>query len=370
MLTVADVLRQHGPAYLQQFGESMPSRQRRTLQAVMACGTGLLGTAHYRCISCGREHTIGRSCGNRHCPSCQSAKGADWCARQLGRLLPCHYFLLTFTLPASLRAAARSHPRDVYEAMFRASSEALKTLAADSRRLGAASVGFFGVLHSWGRDLSFHPHIHYVVPGGGLDPQGRWVGTPVNFFLPCEPLSRLYRGKMKAALAGQPWAAEVDADAWTKSWVVDCQPVGDGDSAVKYLAPYVFRVAISDKRIVACDDRQVTFSYRRRGSRRPRRMTLSGQEFLRRLLAHVLPHGFHKVRHYGLLHPNSRVGLESLRWLVAAALGALFFLACTQTTTCDARPVLRCLACGQPMALIAFVPAACRTEPQPTSRPP
>ncbi|MEQ8789866.1 MAG: transposase [Pirellulaceae bacterium] len=368
MPTVADVLRQHGPAYLQKFGDKMPAEQRRVLAAMMACGTGQLGTVHYQCPACGRTHVRGRSCGNRHCPSCQAGKGVRWCARELQRLLPCHYFLLTFTLPQELRALARRHPREVYTAMFRAASDALKTLAADPRRLGASRLGFFAALHTWGRDLSFHPHLHLVVAGGGLDAEGNWRSTPPNFFLPCEPLSVLYRGKLRVALG--TLAQQTPAAVWRKSWVVDCQAVGDGGSAVKYLAPYVFRAAISDRRIVHCDQQQVTFTYRRSGSRRKRRMTLSGEEFVRRLLQHVLPRGLTKVRHYGLLSPNSRLSLESLKWLVAAALGVLVWLACTTHTTANHRRALCCAECGEPLLLLAVLPPCPVMLVEPRSRPP
>jgi len=368
MLTVADVLRRHGPAYLDRFGKSIPVEQKRVLRAMMACRTGELGTVHYRCSGCGRRHVIGRSCGNRHCPSCQSAKGADWLQRQLARLLPCHYFLVTFTVPEKFRQFARSHPREAYAAMFQASSEALKTLAADPKRLGATTMGFFAALHTWGRDMSYHPHIHYVIPGGGLDADGQWRSSPPGFFLPCQPLSILYRQKLHAALAEAEMLAQVEPAVWNESWVVDCQAVGDGRSAVKYLAPYVFRVAISDRRIVACDDTHVTFRYRRSGSRRWRTMTLEAAEFIRRFLQHVLPRGLQKIRHYGFLSPNSRQSVESLQWLVAATLDLLYHLAWSvQIVTASLSAVL-CAECGQGMLLIRCLPA--RPAPAPLGQPP
>jgi len=368
MLTVAEVLRRHGPAYLQRFGSATPAEHRRVLRAIMACRTGELGSVHYQCAGCGRRHVMGRSCGNRHCPSCQSGKGAAWCARQLERLLPCHYFLVTFTVPEKFRSFARKHPREAYAAMFRASSEALKALAADPKRLGATTIGFFAALHTWGRDLSYHPHIHCVVPGGGLDAERNWRATPTNFFLPCEPLSILYREKLRAALDEAGLLAEVDASVWRQSWVVDCQAVGDGRSAVKYLAPYIFRVAISDRRIAACSETHVTFRYRKSGSRRSRTMTLKAEEFVRRFLQHVLPRGLQKVRHYGFLSPNSRQSAQSLKWLVAAAQGLLFRLLWSVTVAAPPRPAVRCAECGQAMFLIAYLPPV--WVPHPQSRPP
>ncbi len=368
MLTVADVLRRHGPTYLDRFDQSMPVEQKRVLRAIMACRTGKLGTVHYQCSGCGRRHVIGRSCGNRHCPSCQSGKGADWLERQLAKLLPCHYFLLTFTVPEKFRQFARRHPREAYAAMFRASSEAIKTLAADPKRLGATKMGFFAALHTWGRDLSYHPHIHYVVPGGGLDADGQWRSSPMGFFLPCEPLSILYRQKLRAALAEAELLSQVDPEVWNQSWVVDCQAVGDGRSAVKYLAPYVFRVAISDRRIVACNDTHVTFRYRRSGSRRWRTMSLEAEEFVRRFLQHVLPRGLQKIRHYGFLSPNSRKSVESLKWLVAATLDLLYHLFWSIEIVTAPQPAVLCAECGHGMLLICCLPP--QPAPAPLGQPP
>ncbi|WP_197443165.1 IS91 family transposase [Lignipirellula cremea] len=369
MLTVADVLRRHGPAYLERHATTMPVEQKRVLRCIMACRTGELGTVHYACRQCGQAHVMGRSCGNRHCPSCQSEKGGVWCERQLARLLPCHYFLLTFTVPQAFREFARRHPRAAYAAMFRASSDALKTLAADPKRLGVTTLGFFGALHTWGRDLNYHPHLHYVVPGGGLDAEGQWRQTPTNFFLPCQPLSLLYRGKLRAALDAEGLLDEVDDSVWSESWVVDCQAVGDGAAAVKYLAPYVFRVALSDKRIVACDEQSVTFRYRRSGSQRWRTMRLDADEFVRRFLQHVLPRGLQKVRHYGFLSPRAGQSIESLKWLVAAALGLLFWLAWTETIIAPPTPDFACSECGGPLMRIRFEPPP-PPRPIPTSQPP
>ena len=172
MPTVAEVVRRYGPAYLERFGATMPAAHKKVLRDIAACRTGELGTVLYRCEDCGRTHAMGRSCGNRHCPSCQRDKAEAWLANQTDRLLPCPYFLVTFTLPAGLRDVARRHQRVVYAALFQASSEALRTLAADPKYVGTDRLGFFGVLHTWGRTLEYHPHVHYVVPGGGLSADG------------------------------------------------------------------------------------------------------------------------------------------------------------------------------------------------------
>src|ERR1700722_4779782 len=196
MPTVADVVRRYGPAYLERFGDAMPAAHRKGLRAIASCRTGELGTVLYRCADCGRTHAMGRSCGNRHCPSCQRDKAEAWLADQTDRLLPCPYFLVTFTLPAELRDLARGHQRVVYSALFEASSKALRLLAADPKYIGSDRLGFFGVLHTWGRTLEYHPHVHYVIPAGGLSDSGdRWLSSRAEFLVPAKALSIVFRAK-------------------------------------------------------------------------------------------------------------------------------------------------------------------------------
>jgi hypothetical protein len=364
MPTVADVLRRYGGAYLERFGPRMPAEHRKVLHAIMACRTAKLGTVFYRCSSCGRTHAMGRSCGNRHCPSCQQGKTKAWLEKQLDRLLPCPYFLLTFTLPAKLRTFVRAHQRVGYAALFEASSGAIKRLAADPKYVGTRSPGFLGVLHTWGRTLEYHPHVHYVVPGGGLSDDGTcWLPSRADFFVPVRALSKIFRAKFRDCLQGAGLLDEVDADVWRQDWVVHSKAVGDGRASLKYLAPYVFRVAISDHRIVSCDDANVTFSCRKSGSRRWRRMTLSATEFMRRFLQHVLPTGFQKVRHYGFASPNSKQPIESVRWVVTLHYGLLFLLLARQAPTTPP-PRIRCAACGGAMIVVRFVPAGPRLGPR------
>jgi hypothetical protein len=358
MPTVADVLRRYGEQYLEQFGATMPGEHKKVLHAITACRTGELGTVLYACQSCGKIHVIGRSCGNRHCPTCQHDKTEAWLEKQTDRLLPCPYFLVTFTLPAELRALARSHQRVMYAALFEASSEALRTLAADPKFVGTVRLGFFGVLHTWGRTLDYHPHVHYVVPGGGIDGDGgRWLPSRADFFVPVKALSILFRAKFRDILARDGLLHLVDPAAWRRDWVVHSRAAGDGRTSLRYLAPYVFRVAIGNHRIVSCDDGKVTFTYRRVGSNRPRKMTLDAMEFLRRYLQHVLPAGFQKVRHYGFLSSSSRISIEAVRWLITVLNAAMFVLLAKRTEEPAAQPVPCCPACGGPMVLLGFVPA-------------
>src|SRR3954447_11879872 len=362
MPTVADVLRRYGPAYLERFGAAMPGEHKKVLDAITACRTGQLGGVVYRCESCGATHTMGRSCGNRHCPTCQQDKTKAWLEDQLDRLLPCPYFLLTFTVPAGLRDFVRGHQRIAYAAMFEASSAAIKALAADPKYVGTPRCGFTGVLHTWRRTLEHHPHIHYVVPGGGISEDGsRWLASRADFFVPVRALSLLFRAKFRDALGRAGLLREVDPTVWRQDWVVHSQAVGDGRASLKYLAPYVFRVALSDRRVVSCEEGRVTFSYRRSGSNRWRKMTVDALEFIRRFLQHVLPSGFPKVRHYGFLSPNSRESIEVVRWLVTLYYGLTYRLLGDAPHEIITAPRIRCARCGGSMRVLAFLPGAVAT---------
>ena len=358
MPSVAEVVRRYGGAYLEQFGANMPPAHKKVLAAIAACRTGELGLVLYRCECCGQMQAMGRSCGDRHCPACQRDKAEAWLEKQTNRLLPCPYFLVTFTLPAALRDVARSYQRAVYSALFEASSEALRSLAADPKYVGTKRLGFFGVLHTWGRTLEYHPHVHYVVPGGGLSADaGCWLPSRADFLVPAKALSIVFRAKFRDILRREGLLKLVDPAVWSRDWVVHSQAAGDGRESVRYLAPYVFRVAIGDHRIVSCDDGRVTFTYRRVGSNRPRKMTLEAMEFLRRFLQHILPAGFQKVRHYGFLSPNSATAIEAVRWLITLHNGRVFTLAAMLIVPPVEPPALRCPACGGVMTVRGFAPA-------------
>jgi hypothetical protein len=343
-------------SYLQRFGTAVPGPHRHVLDTIAACRTGELGTVVFACSDCGKRHHSGRSCGNRHCSTCQQDKGRAWLERHHAALLACPYFFLTFTVPAELRRFMRRHPRLTYDALFRASSEALRLLMAEPRYAGTPMPGFLGVLHTWGRTLEYHPHIHYVVAGGGPSADGeRWLPARADFLVPERALSSITRAKFRDAMHNAGVLGDIDAVVWRKDWVVDCKAVGDGRAALKYLAPYVFRVAITDGRIRSCDDDHVTFTWRKNGSRRSRAMTLSDHEFLRRLLQHVLPRGFQKVRHYGFLCPNASISLEKARWIAALHAHEHFVLTCNRTPASSPRPLVRCNDCGGSVRPVAFI---------------
>jgi Putative transposase/Transposase zinc-binding domain len=366
MPTVADVVRRYGAAYLAKFGKSVPLEHRKVLSMIARCRTGELGTVIYRCEHCHRQHAVSRSCGNRHCPTCQQHKTKAWLADQTARLLPTHYFLLTFTIPASLRSFVRSHQRACYAALFTASSDTIRTLAADPKYVGSSDCGFFGVLHTWGRDLNYHPHVHYVVPGGAVSKDGQqWLPSAPNFFVPVKAASIIYREKFRERMRKAGLLSEIDPNVWGEEWIVNSQAVGNGERSLKYLAPYVFRVAISNRRMIAIEDDndgQVTFGYRKSGSQRWRRMTISAEEFLRRFLQHVLPRGFQKVRHYGFASATRRARYKNVRWLVTLAM-RLVYLLHAQSKTPPRRTEFCCTEYGGPVVFFEFIRPATQNKP-------
>jgi hypothetical protein len=237
--------------------------------------------------------------------------------------LPVPYFLVTFTLPSELRAIACQQPQTLYPLLFRTSAAALQQLAQDPRFLGG-QIGMLGVLQTWTRDLRYHPHVHYLVPALALTPDGtRWLVGKPDFLVHVQPLGELFRAKFRVGLRQTPWAGQVDARVWAKSWVVDCRPVGSGTSALKYLAPYIFRIALSNNRIEQVANDAVTFRYTegKTGAQRP--ATLSVDTFIGRFLAHVLPKGFVKVRYYGLLAVGKRRLLAEVRSVLTLRQAAL-----------------------------------------------
>jgi hypothetical protein len=354
MATLAEVFRRYGAAYLEKFGDAVPAAHRKVLHAIEHCRDGAFGHAVYRCDGCGRTHEVPRSCGNRHCPTCQQHKVEGWLGRELDRLLPCEYFLVTFTVRPELRRMVRAHARVAYALMFQAAVAAVTELAANARHIGAARLGLLAVLHTWGRALNFHPHIHLVVPAGGLASDGTWRGSRPGFFLPVRALSVRFCRKLHELMKHAGLGSAIDAGVWKRPWVVHVQPAGDGRNAVRYLARYVFRVAISNSRIVSCDDGRVVFRYAKSGSRHCRMMTLDAFEFIRRFLEHVLPSGFQKVRHYGFLSPASQPSIDAVRRRVED-----FTFETTLTATALARaPALprpvTCPTCGCVMRLVCL----------------
>lgn len=317
MLEVADIIRAAGPAYREAYGPRLLPSHRRALDDLATCRTAARGGHLRRCDHCDETQYRYHSCRNRHCPKCHAEQTRRWLDLHRARLLPCPYFLVTFTVPQTLRAVARSHQRAVYDALLRAAGDTLLTLAADPQHLGARPA-ILAVLHTWTQDLRYHPHVHVLITGGGLAPDGtRWVPTArPDFLFPGYVLSRLCRGKMRDAVRRAGLLDQVPPDTWTHDWVVHVQPAGAGQQVLEYLGRYVFRVAITNRRLEHFDQGRVTFRYRDRRDGSTRRCTLPARQFLARFLQHVLPRGFAKVRHYGLASPTCRPHLETARTLL------------------------------------------------------
>ena len=361
--TLGHIFRQYGPAYRRAHAGQLTPEQLQVLYLLERCRTGALGHAVYRCDACGTYHTVPQSCGNRHCPQCQGQRAKRWLETQLARRLPCAYFLITFTVPQELRGLFQKHPREGYSALFTAGAGTLRKLAENPKYVGSRRLGFTGVLHTWGRDLCYHPHVHFLVPGGGLSDDGqRWLPSRADFFVPVKAASNIFRALLLDALAECGLAEQARQALRDQPWVVHSQAVGDGEQALRYLAPYVYRVALSQRRLVKCEPGpdglgRVTFLYRKSHTRRYRPMTLTADEFIRRFLQHVLPTGFQKVRHYGFAHSRQSTDWEWLKMLVTVTLNQCYVL----LVTAPPRPTPRgprCPDCGEPLRFVTFEPAS------------
>ena len=355
MSAIQEIFRQYSAQYLDQYSHNIPSEHRKVISAIDNCRNGNFGSLYYTCSPCRLEHILPCSCGNRHCPTCQNEKASLWLDKMKKKLLPCSYFMITFTVPQELRDFIRSNQRIAYTAMFDSAAQALKNLARDPRFVGADQIGFFGVLHTWGRTLNYHPHIHFIVPAGGLSPDRKqWLASKPDFFVRVEPLSIIYKAKFRDEMKEAGLFSQIDSVVWSKPWIVNSQAVGDGRASIKYLTPYVFRVAISNSRIVCSKGGKVTFKYRKSGSNRWRQMTVSAMEFIRRFLQHVLPIGFMKIRHYGFLSGSSKTPLENIRALICV----LFEIVCRIVDGKKVKPTVsrgpKCTSCGCKLFLVKF----------------
>jgi hypothetical protein len=319
------------------------------MQDIEQCRTASLGGQLYYCAHCDEQRYSYHSCKNRHCPKCQNEQANEWLQEQKDLLLPTHHFLVTFTLPAELRPLARSNQKTIYNLLFRASSQALLQLAQDQRFVGAR-LGMVGVLHTWTRQLLYHPHIHYIVTGGGLTDDGRWRSTRKDFLVPVKALSRIFRAKFREQLKKTALFPAVPARIWHKDWVVHSEAVGSGEQAFKYLAPYIFRVALSNNRLRKLHDGQVTFSYKESATDQLKRCTLTAEEFIRRFLQHVLPNRFIKVRYYGLLSPAQRQLLQKARQLFPVTTSNL---KSADVKTTEPLALLSCPHCHGPLTLLS-----------------
>lgn len=322
--TITDIFRAYGPAYMEKYKKRMPRKHVKALHAIQSCRTPERGRIIAQCTDCSKQHALYCACGNRHCPACQHHKRQTWLSNQIKKALPCEYFLITFTVPEDIRRVIRSYQQICYGALFSASAQAIKTLAGNPRFGGGGQAGFTGVLHTWGGQVQYHPHVHYVVPGGTLTGTGTahtWESSAKGFFLPVGALSKIYKAAYYKAMQRAGVLELIPSAVWQKNWIVHCKAVGNAQHTLKYLARYVFKVAIGNSRILSVTDGMVTFRWRKKDSRRWRQSTVTAMEFIRRYLQHVLPTGFVKVRHYGFNNHNADISHAELYLLVLLAQG-------------------------------------------------
>jgi hypothetical protein len=356
---MADIFRQYGPEYLARFPPALtrlPSHIR-AMEDIVKCRTPQMGGHLYQCEnpSCQQFLYSYHSCCNRSCPKCGQDRTEQWLLKQQKLLLHSHYFLVTFTLPFELRAAARSNQRLIYDLLFKTSAAALQKLAKDPRFIGG-KIGMMGGLHTWRRDMGYHPHLHYIIPGGALSPdKTQWLPSREDFLLPVEALSVIFRAKFRDGLknlapqkAGDPSLFHhMPEHVWQKDWVVHIKPLPNGTTALKYLAPYVYRIAITNNRILNIEQHQVTFRYKNPDTETWETTALPAMEFIRRFLQHVLPKRFIKIRYYGFLSPTNRHLLNMIHYLLG------------KVTLNNTHPNLLqnpcCLICGANLRLITKI---------------
>jgi hypothetical protein len=307
MIEIADVFRRFAADYVSAHGAAMLPSHRRAIEDILDCRTAALGGQVWRCDTCNTEMFSYHSCGNRSCPKCHTAQTQEWLEHRQAEMLPVPYFHITVTVPAELREVLRANQRDGYGVLMQAAAAAIIELARDPRYVGG-TVAVLAVLHTWTQQLNLHPHVHCLVSGGGVSEDGNtWHPAHRKFLVPIKALTKLVRGKFRALLQRKCPDLVIPDVVWRRPWILHVTAWGDGEQAVlDYLARYVFRIALTNARIVGLDDQTVTIQYKERKTGHPRTCRLSGDEFMRRFLQHVLPRGFHKVRYFGLWHSAHR----------------------------------------------------------------
>ncbi len=317
MLEVADVFRRYGPEYLKKYGENMLPSHHRAFRDILNCRTAALGGHVYSCDHCHHEVYSYHSCKNRSCPKCHGGDTQRWLEKRQKELLPVKYFHVVSTIPQELRACVRSHQKVMYNILMKAAAGSLIKLASDPHYVGGL-IGVMAVLHTWSRTLGYHPHVHCLVPAGGVSSENQWLGARGNYLVPVKALSKIFRGIVLKLMAKELPEIKIPPAVWEKDWVVYCKPAVQGpEKVLKYLGRYVHRIAIANSRILSIDNGKVSFKYQDSRTYQWKIMTLEAFEFIRRFLQHVLPAGMHKVRYYGLWNPAHRKTLHSLQIVLA-----------------------------------------------------
>ncbi len=316
-VTIKEIFKEYAWEHLLANKGKVPTNHKKVIDAIINCRTDVYGITVYKCESCGGTHISYRSCGNRHCPTCQDHKTKQWTQKQLTKELSTNYFMITFTVPEEIRDFFLHNQKEAYSAFFKASSTSIKDSIGKSRTMKGATPGFFGVLHTWGRQIQYHPHIHYVVPGGAINlTEKSWTSSSKDFFLPVFQLSKMCRDRFKKIMVKINKLHLIPIEVWEKGWNVNIQSVGSGRNTIKYLSRYVFKVAISDYRIIKVQDRKVYFKYKSRKTGLVVTTSLDVIAFIKRYLLHVLPSGFMKVRYYGFMHTSFSMDFKDIRLII------------------------------------------------------
>jgi len=360
---MAEIVTVHGNDYMQEYGARMLPSHKRALLDIVGCRTETMGGHVDECEECGHQQYLYHSCKNRSCPRCHGSETRLWLEKRETDLLPVRYFHLVFTLPSELRDPVRKNQKLLYDILIRAAVETLSKIGLDPKYVGG-KLGILAVLHTWTRALEHHPHVHMLVPAGGLDQDGVWRESRKKFLVPVEALSRGFRYRfMKMARKALP-KETLPKEVWDKEWVVFCKPTFNrAKKVLRYLGRYVHRIAISNNRILSLENGQVTFRYQNSDNREWKKMRLPAKEFLRRYLQHVLPQRFHKVRYYGLLSPRNKVTLKRLQLLLDDRRKEK--AAKSVNTPDPPKAERRCPCCEEGrMIIVSWLPRKARSPPQ------
>jgi len=337
MMRLADIVSQYTPALLERYGHELLPSQRKALSAFQLCRSATAPKMQLTCDGCEQKVWMPHSCGNRHCPHCQAHESQRWIDQQLQKRVPGEYFMLTFTLPAPFRALAWGHQREMYELIIRNAWATANTFSQNDRKL-RGTAGAVAVLHTHNRRLDFHPHVHLVMPAVAFDARQRlWRNKDSGFLFDHKALAKVFRAKM---LDGIRQAGFKLPKQYPEDWVVDCKAVGSGQKALVYLGRYLYRGVLPEKNIVANRDGNVTFRYQNSETRKMETRTLSGVEFLRKILLHILPKGFRRACNFGFLHPNSKL-VKLVQLIKRVAIPPP-----------QPRPAVSCACCGKAMRIV------------------
>lgn len=342
-MQLASLVHQYLDVFKDKYTSQLLPGHQRAIGAILRCRTAASGQILWHCPACSEQHWHPRSCGHRSCPQCQNHEASRWLDRQLAKLLPVEYFMVTFTIPYQLRALAWRHQSTFYQCLFDTAVSTLKGFGLNPKNLGA-QMGMTAVLHTHSRRLDYHPHVHVIVPGGGVSAATRqWKTTRGKYLFNEKALARVFRARLLAALKAAGLAVPAKLP---HKWMVDCEHVGKGQPALKYLSRYLYRGVVSEKNIVANQNGKVTFKYINSNTGKTQYRTLNGEDFLWLVLQHVLPKGFRRVRDYGFLHGNAR----KLLILIQLTLKVMI-----STIAIRPRPVFRCPRCRSPMRILDFI---------------